>query len=331
MGERKHDGRGHPRAQARVGLIDDHVDRKDAGAIADRFGGDGGDPLDLAVEHHVSQRVDADAGDIGHFQAGDVDFVDVGADHQGTEVGHLAKERAAVGGGGAGDELALGEVAEQERAVVGSADDGFGELVAQVRGAGIVDGRVVFREGQRGAGFLKVFRGDQLACFQIFLPLKFTFGARHLQFRGFDIAVGFLELREDILLVQSQDFLVTLDGFAVDHGDFHDAAADFCAQFGGEHGAEATDGHYFLGDIGDPDGCGGDLGLPLGAEQSRADLLPQRPPAPAGSAENRRCDHEPENKFNWLGFLWGGSHGIVETSEKFLGNTLREELCGIFD
>ena len=192
---------------------------------------------------------------------------------------------------------------------MGGADDRLGEFVAQIGGAGIVDRGLVFGQRQGGPGFLKILHRDQLAGFQIFLAVEFAFRPQRFEFGGFDVAVGLLDLGEDILLVEAQEFLVAFHRFAIGDGDLHDAAVDFGAQFGGENGAEAADGHDFFGDVGHLDGRGGDFRLALRAKQTRANLLPQGPPAPHCPAQHGQCDHEADDKSEGFGFLGGRSHG----------------------
>ena len=67
-------------------------------------------------------------------------------------------------------------------------------------------------------------------------------GALGLQFGCLDILLHLLQLGEEILLVEAEDFLVFFYLLPVDGENLDDAAVDFRAQLGREHGAESADG-----------------------------------------------------------------------------------------
>ena len=191
------------------------------------------------------------------------------------------------------------------------ADDGLGELVAEIGGARLVNGGVIFGERQRDAHFLKIFWSDEIAGLQFLLSLEFALSALHFQLGGLDIALGLLQLREDVLLVESQDFLLALDGLAIGDENFNDAAADLGAQFGRKHGAEPADRDDFLRDVRRLDAGGGDLGLALIAEQAGADFFPNDLATPAQTNQDDEDDGDaqeglhPRGSFGRLGHVGG--------------------------
>jgi hypothetical protein len=202
------DGRGHARPEPLVRGVEHHVDGEHARAVGLAFGCARGDAADRTCQSHIPQRIDADVGLFAQAQPGDVDFIDVGPDHQGGKVRNFAKEGAAVLGGGAGDDLSLGQVPEQQGAVVRGADDGLGELVAQVGGPGLVDGGVVLRQRERDAGFVKVLGGDETTGLQTFLAVEIVPGALRAELGRLDAPLGLLQLGEGVLLVEAENLRI---------------------------------------------------------------------------------------------------------------------------